>query len=80
LEGLDLGAIVSSIASQGPLVALLFYLHVQGDKKLAAKDVEIATLNKELRTTLETNLTKSHEAITNNTIALSAFKEVLKHA
>lgn len=38
--------VLKSIATQGPLVAFLFYLHIQNEKKLDKKDEEIKTLNK----------------------------------
>lgn len=37
-------------------------------------------LQKEMRDTMERNLNKSNEALSNNTIALNAFKEALKNA
>lgn len=80
MEGLDLGAIVSSIAAQGPLVGFLFYLFVQNGKKLDSKDIEIADLNKELRENQEKYLNKSYELTTQTNTVLTAVKEAFKGA
>lgn len=69
--------VFESVATQGPIVALLFYLYIQNGKVIEKKDGTIADLNKELRDMLERNLNKTHEAINNNTIALNAFREAL---
>lgn len=72
--------VFKSIATQGPLVGFLFYLYIQNGKTIEKKDTEITALNKELRESMEQYLTRSHEAINNNTVALNAFKEALKNA
>lgn len=65
-----LGAIGTALT--GAVGALWYILW----KVVGEKD----SLQKEMREGLERNLTKSNEAITNNTVALNAFKEALKNA
>lgn len=36
--------VFKSVATQGPLVGFLFYLYVQNDKKLDAKDTRISSM------------------------------------
>lgn len=71
--------IAKSLISQGPLVGLLFWLHVQNDSKLKAKDLIIESLNKELRDFMEKHLNKSNEAIVNSTTAINTLVGTLKN-
>jgi hypothetical protein len=80
LDGLDLSSIVSSIATQGPLVGFLFYLHVQNGKKLDTKDLEIAELNKELRENQEKSFDKLATISKDQNTVLSAINETFKEA
>lgn len=72
--------IAKSLISQGPLVGLLFWLHVQNNAKIEAKDAIIESLNKELRDFMEKHLNKSNEAIVNSTTAINTLVGTLKNA
>lgn len=72
--------IAKSLVSQGPLVGLLFWLHVQNNTKIEAKDAIIESLNKELRDFMEKHLNKSSEAIVNSTTAINTLVGTLKNA
>lgn len=63
-------------------IAIIYFYRrdVKKEETITEKDKEIANLNKELRESLERNLNKSNEALSNNTIALNAFKEALRNA
>ena len=80
MEGLDLSSIVSSIATQGPLVGFLFYLHIQNGKKLDEKDMEIISLNKELREIQEKSFDKLATISKDSNAVLSAVNETFKEA
>lgn len=58
------------------LLGAVFWFKKRDEKK----DASIEMLNKELRDSLEKNLNKTNDAIVNNTMALTAFKEALKNA
>lgn len=58
------------------LLGAVFWFKKRDEKK----DESIEMLNKELRDSLEKNLNKTNDAIVNNTMALTAFKEALKNA
>jgi hypothetical protein len=60
--------------------AIIYFRDLVNKKDQAISDLvrEKDALNKELRDTMEKYLSRSHEAITNNTAILTAFKEALK--
>lgn len=72
--------IAKSLISQGPIVGLLFWLHIQNNAKISEKDKIIESLHKELRDFMEKHLNKSNEAIVNSTIAINTLVGTLKDA
>jgi len=80
LEGLDLSSIVSSIVTQGPLVAYLFWRDVQNGKKIDTKEAEIVSLNKELREIQEKSFDKLATISKDSNAVLSAVNETFKEA
>lgn len=75
-----------SIVTQGPLVAFLFYLYIQNEKRIEKKDAENANLNKEMRGFMENQLNKAHEvtvktseSVQSNTVAINSLREVIKN-
>lgn len=83
--------IAKSLITQGPLVALLFWLYVQNNVKLEKKDEQIARLisekdksvaelNKEMREFQEKSLNKANEVFVNITAAVNGLKETLRNA
>lgn len=79
--------IAKSLISQGPLVGLLFWLHIQNNAKLDSRDKVIAELNKEMRDFQEKSLNKSHEltvktneTVAGNTLAVNSLREALRNA
>lgn len=75
-------AIIDKGLPFGMLLAAILYFRQLNDKKdivIAGLYKEKDDLQKELRDIIERFSDKSHEAINNNTIALTAFKELLKH-
>ncbi len=75
---MDLTELILDIAKQGPLVGLLLYLMVKGDKKAEKDEIRINELHESKNTILKEELEKSRETINNNTIAINAFKDVLR--
>lgn len=72
--------IAKSLISQGPLVGLLFWLHIQNNAKLDARDKVIAELNKEMRDFQEKSLNKQNDLLVNITAAVNGLKEALRNA
>lgn len=70
--------VLKNVASQGPIVGLLFYLYLQNNRTVEKKDEEISALNKEMRVSIENNLTKTNDALNNNTFALNALRDTFR--
>lgn len=75
---MDLTELILDIAKQGPLVGLLLYLMVKADNKAEKDEKRIQDLHESKNEILKDELEKSRETINNNTIAINAFKDVLR--
>lgn len=68
----------ASVAMLGLAVVYFYRKDIAKDALIAAKDKEKDELHRELRVSLENSLNKSNDAISNNTLALTALRETLK--
>lgn len=73
-------SLILNVMDKGISLAFLLGAVFWFKKRDEKKDSSIEMLNKELRDSLEKNLNKTNDAIVNNTMALTAFKEALKNA